>query len=78
MTGDETWTDRSQPGSRSRSDRGSTLARGLVAGAAGVAAMTLARRSSRASPAGRTPSFPPTPFAASLVCRRGPIATGSG
>ena len=58
MTGDETWTDRSQPGSRSRSDRGSTLARGLVAGAAGVAAMTLAEKVEQ-SLTGRPNSFVP-------------------
>jgi hypothetical protein len=44
MTGSRTRTDRARYGSERRADIGATLLRGLVAGAAGVAAMTIAEK----------------------------------
>ncbi|WP_375275544.1 hypothetical protein [Methylorubrum thiocyanatum] len=58
MTGDRLRTDRRQHGSGRRADLGSTLARGLVAGAAGVAAMTLAEKVEQ-SLTGRPNSYVP-------------------
>ena len=58
MTGDRIRTDRRQHGSGRRADLGSTLARGLVAGAAGVAAMTLAEKVEQ-SLTGRPNSYVP-------------------
>lgn len=58
MTGDRLRTDRRHHGSGRRADLGSTLARGLVAGAAGVAAMTLAEKVEQ-SLTGRPNSYVP-------------------